>query len=129
VRRRTAGHNLLEVILATFILLLLIVITSGVWVKYAHAITQSRDHLVATHLGRTVLENVVDLGYGSARSDGPFELIMEVEVDGQTARIPFTYTTTVTQKQAGLKRVIVDVSYTIQEKKTEVSFETLLAAQ
>ena len=123
------GHNLLEVIIATFIFLTLVVVTSGLWISYSRSIAKSRDHLVATHLGKTIIENAVDAGFDSAVSDGPSTLEMELETDGRVTKIPYTYSTTVTRPEAGLKRIIVSISYEFQGRTSELSFETLLSAK
>ncbi|MGE0492606.1 MAG: hypothetical protein AB7S38_25550 [Vulcanimicrobiota bacterium] len=127
--RRQSGHNLLEVVVAAFVFALLVLFASGLWAAYARAAVQSRDHLVATHLGRTVMEATVNQGYDSAVGGGPYTLNMEVELDGQVTQIPYRYTVTVNETMPGLKTVTVAVSYSYQEKTTELSFETLLAAQ
>ena len=129
MRNRSSGHNLLEVIIATFVFLIIVVFSSGLWTTYARSIVKSRDHLVATHLGKSVLENTVDQGFESAQSGGPFVLSMKVETDGVEQQIPYNYSIVVTTKSTGLKRIVVNVSHEFQGRVSEVSFETLLAAQ
>ena len=127
VRKQSRGHNLLEAIIASFVFLIMVVFSSGLWITYSRAIVNSRDRLVATHLAKNVLENVVDLGFDSARSEGPFVLTVELETDGVAVEIPYTYSTVVTLQESGLKRVLVQVAYEFKDKVSEVELETLLA--
>ncbi len=126
---RRRGLTLLEVIIAAFVFLLFVVFTSGLWIAYSRSVAKSRNHLVATHLGRTVLENAVDLGYNSVQSSGPLTLNMQLETDGVVHDVPFEYSLNVSQQAPGLKRVQVLVTYTYQGKTTEVDLETLITAQ
>ena len=61
--RRSRGHNLLEVIVATGIFVLISVALSGIWVMYGKALAKSGEHLAANQLARGVTEGLISNGF------------------------------------------------------------------
>ena len=58
-RRDGKGHSLLEMVLAIFIFLSIVVGIMGIWSTYALSIQKARSVLVATHLGEKVMESCI----------------------------------------------------------------------
>ena len=65
MRQKSAGHNLLEVIIATVIFSTAVVFLTGLWSTYHEALTKNRGRLIAMALGRAELESHIALGFSN----------------------------------------------------------------
>ena len=63
MKRGSAGHNLLEVVIATVIFSTAVVFLTGLWSTYHEALTKNRGRLIAMALGRSELESHIALGF------------------------------------------------------------------
>lgn len=59
MKKRSPGHSLLEMIIAIFVFLSIVVGLMGIWSTYAVAIGKARSILVATYLGERVMETCI----------------------------------------------------------------------
>lgn len=57
------AHNLLEVIIATFIFTTVVVLMISVWAIYHQALTQNKSRMLAMAVARSELESHIALGY------------------------------------------------------------------
>ena len=92
-RKSNRGHNLLEVILASMVFSVLMVLFSGLWAQYYKGQAVSRNHLAASGLGRKVLEEHLSAGY-NACPDGYVEtgnITSSTRVRGRDANCVFNY--------------------------------------
>ncbi|MBX3169570.1 MAG: hypothetical protein KF760_19365 [Candidatus Eremiobacteraeota bacterium] len=98
MRLRRAGHNLLEVIIATVIFATAVVFLTGLWSTYHEALTKNRGRLIAMALGRSELESRIALGFTNlapifnlAPVETPYSF--DAWIRGRTVSIPYkTYT-------------------------------------
>lgn len=69
MRQTRRGHNLLEVIIAVFIFLTVLVLLMSVWGLYHKALTKSKDRLVASNLAVSLIERHIAMGYKNLNAD------------------------------------------------------------
>lgn len=94
MRRRSAGHNLLEVIIATVIFSTAVVFLTGLWSTYHEALTKNRGRLIAMALGRSELESRIALGFSNLAPNFnvaqlPVDYTFDAWIRGRTVSIPF----------------------------------------
>ena len=94
MKRGSAGHNLLEVIIATVIFSTAVVFLTGLWSTYHEALTKNRGRLIAMALGRSELESHIALGFTNLAPDfnkapvsTPYSF--DAWIRGRTVTIPF----------------------------------------
>lgn len=126
-RRRSSGLALVEVLVATALLLVATFGLLAVFPAQNRAIDLSHDVLTATALAERELESAVALGFSAAASRTINETVSGV-VNGVSVTQAFTCETTVTNVSSQLSDVVVRARWTEGGRTHVVSLETLLAA-
>lgn len=122
---RSRGFSLLEVIVATFIFLVIVMISAGYWVTVAKMMQQSRVRMAGVYVAEQVIEKAIEAGYDDVESlagNGTFQ--MEATMYGKPYTYTVGYNVTVVQVEPSLKSVKVDISMANSEG---FSYETLLS--
>ena len=111
------GFTLLEVLMA--VLIFALSVTSAITSFNAGllASTDKENVKLALNIAETKLEEAQSTGYGSLADSGP---IPDPDFPG------FKVTTTVSEKQANLKRVDVKVAWSVQGGQTDITLTSLL---
>jgi hypothetical protein len=91
---RRAGHNLLEVIIASVIFCTAVIFLTGLWSTYHEALTKNRGRLIAMALGRSELESHIAMGFTNlSPMFNATPTVMPYSFDawirGRTVSIPF----------------------------------------
>ncbi len=122
---RSRGFSLLEVIVATFIFLVVVMISAGYWVTVAKMMQQSRVRMAGVYVAEQVIEKAIEAGYEDVESlAGSGAIQMEATMYGRPTTYNVSYTVTITQVEPSLKSVKVDVS---MANTSGFSYETLLS--
>lgn len=131
-RSRRAGHNLLEVIVATMIFLTALVFMTGIWQTHHQVLTRSRNRLVASSLARAALEQRIAGGYDALTPivDTPQvqSFTSRSQVRGRFIEVPFKTTFLVTQSPSSIyfRRLIATVEWEEDGGPKSLSYETCL---
>ena len=127
---RLRGHNLLEVMIASFIFSVVALMFSGVWVQFYSALTHSRHRIAATALARGYLEDKIAWGYTacdpSSPPAAPVNITLESEFRGKASDCVFTSSYNFTATSATFRRVEVVVDWDDHTGKKSVSYEAFL---
>jgi Tfp pilus assembly protein PilV len=128
--RSLSGHNLLEVIIASFIFSVVALGFSGVWVQFYSALTHSRHRIAATALARGYLEDKIAWGYTACDPASPVaapvKITLESEFRGKASDCEFTSSYTFTATSTTFRRVQVTVGWDDHTGVKEVSYEAFL---
>lgn len=127
LQRPPAGISLIEVMVATALLLVSIFGLVAVFPMQRKAVVMSHDVLAATALAEREMERTLALGYSGASSRTVGEEVRGT-VDGTPVTVSLTCRTTVTAVSSQLKDVVVEVSWQEGGRTHALSLETLLAA-
>lgn len=122
---RRRGFSLLEVIVATFIFLVVVMISAGYWVTMAKMMQQSRIRMAGVFVAEQVIEKAIEAGFHGVEAmagNGTFQ--MEATMYGKPTTYNVSYRVTVVQVEPTLKSVKVDIS---MANTTGFSYETLLS--
>ncbi len=120
MRLSRAGHNLLEVIIATVIFATAVVFLTGLWSTYHEALTKNRGRLIAMALGRSEVESRIALGFTNLApvfntTPPPAQYSFDAWIRGRTVSIPFETETRVTNTTPGpfarLAKIVVTVRW------------------
>lgn len=134
-RRKTKvgrGFSLLEVNIAAFIFITVVILMIGVWALYHSALTKSKNMLSATSLARSVLEQRTSQGYTALDSlvGQPATVTTYVshsQTRGRKQDVVFTATFRVTENLAEhFRRLTVQVDWEEDSGKKSINYETML---
>jgi hypothetical protein len=93
VKRGRRAHNLLEVVVASFILATALIFIASIWATYHGSLTKSKNMLVATGLARSVIEQHVASGYGalgaSLNVPQTSTIVSRSQVRGRLIEVPY----------------------------------------
>lgn len=118
-----AAVTLLEVVLAIFIFLLVLIISLGFWSTTARLIGQSRVRLLANHVAAQAMEKAREAGYdGVDGMQGQGSYLFKVELRGRESHFVIGYDVNVVEVDSNLKSVQVKVSWGDAEGVTLETF-------
>lgn len=121
------GVSLLEVLIAVFILLTVLIMSMGFWVSCARFMAKTRARILGTYAAEQAMENVIALGYdGVSAMAGPHAYQLDVTMSGQPEIYTVNYEVTMTDVDEDLKSVQIKVKW--DEVGGEATYETLLSA-
>lgn len=131
MRYGVRGHNLLEVVVAAFILSSALILVAGIWSTYYTSANQSRNTLVATNLARTVLEEQSANGYDSLTPIlGVPQTTMVTarsQIRGRQLEVPYTIEVYATDtSQPGTRRLAVTLEWPDVRGLKSFRYETFL---
>lgn len=118
--RRRAGHNLLEVIIATVIFATAVVFMTGLWSTYHEALTKNRARLIAMALGRSELESNIALGFTGLVPKfnptivSPQTVSFDAWIRGRRVVIPYSTETKVTNTTPGPFARLAKIEVTVR---------------
>ncbi len=127
-----AGHNLLEVVLASFILSTVLIFVAGLWAVYHQALGKSKDLLVATSLARSVLEEKMAAGYSALDSivGTPVDskVVSHSQVRGRRVDVTYDVHFLATDSTAlsGMRRLSVTLDWEEPTGKRTLTYETAI---
>lgn len=135
IKSQEPGFNLLETIIASMIFLSTIVVITSVWVWYGRTVAVSRNVLVGSQLGESVIEQCVGTGFHQIDSmhNKLRVFVMTTTIDGK--EIKNVYRCKVMVSPLGittgvnLKTVVVEVSWDNKTGPEAIKFETELFRQ
>lgn len=125
------GHNLLEVIIASFILCTVLIFVAGLWAVYHSALGKSKDMLVGTSLARSVLEEKMAAGYSAL--DGTLgvpvtsQYLARSQVRGRQVNVTYevSFLASATS-MPGIRRLTVSLTWEETTGPKTLTYETFL---
>lgn len=116
--------TLLEVVLAIFIFLLVLVLSLGFWSTCARFIGQSRVRLLANHVAAQTMEKAREAGFDEVDAmQGAGSYLFKVKLRGKESKFVIGYDVNVVEISETLKSVQVKVGW---GEKQGVTLETFL---
>ena len=123
--------SLLDTLIAMMLFGMMVVAMSGIWLAHYRANAQSQNIMLATYLGRQIVEEniakapheIVPVARGSVP---PFQ--MRSMVDGKERVSEFEYAVAIQDWQPHIKNMIVKVWWRENSLQKELHLETLLFA-
>ena len=119
---------MLEVLMAVFIFLIVIVMTMGFWTTCAKYIVKNRARALGTYVAEQALENAVSAGFDNVETYvGQRSYGLDATMNGRPFRYAVDYELTVVPVTEKLKSIQVKVKW--DEQGGEARYETLLSSE
>lgn len=127
---KKSGHNLLEVIIASFIFSVAALSFVGVWSHFYSAVTHSRNRIIGNALARGFLEEKIAWGYQACvPTGGPVAgapIVVESEFRGRPSNCEFNSSYQVNDATTTFRRVQVSVAWKDHTGQKDVRYEAYL---
>jgi Tfp pilus assembly protein PilV len=123
--RRHKAFSLLEVVVGTFIFLVVLGAMQGYWLTVSRMMEQSRARMAASFVAEQLMEDILAKGYDRTDEIAPSgNLGLDVTMYGKPKHYSIKYTVTIIDVNDELKSVEINLSSTGGQ---DLRFETLLA--
>ena len=125
------GVNLLEVVVASFILSTCLVLAIGIWATYHKSLTKSKNMLVGTSLGRSLIEQHLANGYAALTpilgAPQTVTVMSRSQVRGRLSEVPFTATVLANDTSSpGTRKITVELYWPDVAGQRNLHYETFV---
>lgn len=132
--RALAGHNMLELVIASVIFSTVVILFLGVWTTFYSSQSLARNRLAAASLGRSVMEQQIAAGFYACdpavfSDSGPASFIYsDSEIRGRSTRCVLAYQFYAYDQTArpNFRKLTVRVNWTDHTGSKSLSYDTHL---